>query len=87
MAHHVLDEEDDLDAHRLGVVLDVAAVFEDDSDPLSASHAGSDAGDGEHVPALEDVLQLVGGRLTVMCELKATPGDEKIDQRLVDAGG
>jgi glycerophosphoryl diester phosphodiesterase len=45
----------------------------------------ADAGDGEPVPTLEQVLQLVEGRLTVMCELKATPGEPEFDQRLVDA--
>lgn len=46
---------------------------------------GADAGDGEPVPTLDQVLQLVDGRLTVMCELKATPGEPEYDQRLVDA--
>src|SRR5690242_13463919 len=45
----------------------------------------ADAGDGEPVPTLEQVLQLAAGRLTVMCELKATPGEPEFDQRLVDA--
>ena len=45
----------------------------------------ADAGDGEPVPTLADVLALVDGRLTVMCELKATPGEADFDQRLVDA--
>ncbi|MEX1104010.1 MAG: glycerophosphodiester phosphodiesterase family protein, partial [Dehalococcoidia bacterium] len=31
---------------------------------------GADAGEGEPVPTLEQVLELVKGRLTVMCELK-----------------
>jgi glycerophosphoryl diester phosphodiesterase len=31
------------------------------------------------------VLDLVAGRLTVMCELKATPGDAAQDQACVDA--
>lgn len=51
---------------------------------LSALH-GADAGDGEPVPTLEDVLAFVNGRLTVMCELKATPGEPETDQRCVDA--
>ena len=51
---------------------------------LSALQA-ADAGDGEPVPTLEQVLSLVGGRLTVMCELKATPGEPEHDQRCVDA--
>jgi glycerophosphoryl diester phosphodiesterase len=50
-----------------------------------AALQGADAGDGEPVPTLEQVLQLVDGRLTVMCELKATPGEPAYDQRLVDA--
>jgi len=45
----------------------------------------ADAGDGEHVPTLQELLDLVAGRLTVMCELKATPGEPEYDQRLVDA--
>lgn len=50
-----------------------------------ATLQGADAGDGEPVPTLEQVLELVAGRLTVMCELKATPGEAEYDQRLVDA--
>ncbi|GMV84644.1 MAG: glycerophosphoryl diester phosphodiesterase [Dehalococcoidia bacterium] len=45
----------------------------------------ADAGGGEPVPTLDQVLALVAGRLTVMCELKATPGDPGQDQRCVDA--
>lgn len=45
----------------------------------------ADAGDGEPVPTLDQVLDLVAGRLTVMCELKATPGHPEIDQANVDA--
>lgn len=45
----------------------------------------ADAGDGEPVPTLEEVLTLVDGRLTVMCELKSTPRDSLHDQRCVDA--
>lgn len=45
----------------------------------------ADAGGGEPVPTLDQVLALVAGRLTVMCELKATPGDPEQDQRCVDA--
>lgn len=52
--------------------------------PLAALQA-ADAGDGEPVPTLDQVLELVAGRLTVMCELKATPGEPEYDQRLVDA--
>lgn len=50
-----------------------------------AQLAAADAGDGEPVPTLADVLDLVAGRLTVMCELKATPGEADHDARLVDA--
>lgn len=45
----------------------------------------ADAGNGEPVPTLDQVLALAAGRLTVMCELKATPGDPEQDQRCVDA--
>lgn len=45
----------------------------------------ANAGDGEPVPTLDQVLELVAGRLTVMCELKATTGDAEHDQRCVDA--
>lgn len=43
----------------------------------------ANAGNGEPVPTLDQVFALVGGRLTVMCELKAT--DPEQDQRCVDA--
>src|SRR5687767_12679585 len=52
--------------------------------PLATLQA-ADAGDGESVPTLDQVLELVAGRLTVMCELKATRGDPHHDQRCVDA--
>ncbi len=52
--------------------------------PLAAL-LSADAGDEEPVPTLDQVLQLVDGRMTVMCELKATPGEPAYDQRLVDA--
>lgn len=45
----------------------------------------ADAGNGEPVPTLDQVLELVAGRLTVMCELKATPGAADQDQACVDA--
>lgn len=45
----------------------------------------ADAGGGEPVPSLEQVLQLVAGRLVVWCELKATESDLEQDERLVDA--
>jgi glycerophosphoryl diester phosphodiesterase len=50
-----------------------------------AALQAADAGDGEPVPTLEQVLGLVAGRLTVMCELKATPDEPSCDQRLVDS--
>lgn len=50
-----------------------------------AELAAADAGNGEPVPTLDEVLRLVAGRLTVMCELKATPGDPAQDQHLVDS--
>ncbi len=52
--------------------------------PLSALRA-ADAGNGEWVPSLEEVLRLVAGKLTVMCELKATPEDAAHDALVVDA--
>jgi len=45
----------------------------------------ADAGNGEPVPTLDQVLELVGGRFTVMCELKATPDAPEQDQACVDA--
>lgn len=51
----------------------------------AAQLAAADAGDGEPVPSLAEVLTLVAGRLTVMCELKATPGDAAQDAALVEA--
>lgn len=45
---------------------------------------GADAGNGEPVPSLEQVLGLVAGRFAVMCELKSTPGDPKQDAMLVE---
>lgn len=52
--------------------------------PLAALQS-ADAGQGEPVPTLEQVLDLVDGRLTVMCELKSTPGDPEQDARAVEA--
>jgi glycerophosphoryl diester phosphodiesterase len=45
----------------------------------------ANAGDGEPVPTLDQVLALVAGRFTVMCELKATPDAPDQDQACVDA--
>jgi glycerophosphoryl diester phosphodiesterase len=50
-----------------------------------AALQSADAGSGEAVPTLDQVLGLVAGRLAVMCELKATPGEPGQDQQLVDA--
>lgn len=44
----------------------------------------ADAGEGEPVPTLDQVLALVDGRLSVLCELKATPGSPEQDQQCVD---
>lgn len=51
---------------------------------LSALQA-ADAGNGEPVPTLDQVFELVAGRLTIMCELKRTKDQPDQDQRLVDA--
>jgi glycerophosphoryl diester phosphodiesterase len=45
----------------------------------------ANAGDGEPVPSLDQLMAVVAGELTVMCELKQTPGDPEYDQKLVDA--
>lgn len=47
--------------------------------------AEADAGEGEHVPTLDEVFELVNGQMAVFCELKATAGDERQDSRLVAA--
>jgi glycerophosphoryl diester phosphodiesterase len=51
----------------------------------AAKLAAADAGDGEKVPTLREVLDLVDARLTVMCELKRTEGNPEQDARLVGA--
>jgi glycerophosphoryl diester phosphodiesterase len=51
--------------------------------PLEALRA-ADAGGGEPVPTLGEVLELVAGRLTVMCELKADPSQLAPDRVLVE---
>jgi len=53
-------------------------------DVTSADLARADAGEGEHVPTLAEVLALVAGRLSIFCELKATPGDAVQDAALVE---
>jgi glycerophosphoryl diester phosphodiesterase len=45
----------------------------------------ADAGDGETVPALAQVLDLVQDRLTVMCELKVDHDSGETEEDLVDA--
>ena len=45
----------------------------------------ADAGEGEHVPSLDEVLRLVAGRLTVMCELKVDHDSGATDTGLVEA--
>lgn len=45
----------------------------------------ADAGNGEPVPTLDQVFELVAGRLTIMCELKRTKDRPDQDQQLVDA--
>jgi len=55
------------------------------SEQSLAALLAADAGDGEPVPTLDQVMGLVAGRLTVMCELKATPGAPEQDQACVDA--
>ena len=54
------------------------------SEKTLAELQAADAGDGEPVPTLDQVLALVDGRLSVLCELKATPGSPEQDQRCVD---
>mgnify|MGYP001315918074 FL=1 len=51
---------------------------------MLAELQAADAGDGEPVPTLDQVLALVEGRLSVLCELKATPGSPEQDQLCVD---
>lgn len=51
----------------------------------AADLARADAGNGQPVPTLDEVLELVDGDLSVFCELKATPGRPDLDQQNVDA--
>lgn len=51
--------------------------------PLDELRA-ADAGGGEPVPTLAEVLELVSGRLVVMCELKADPSLPSPDRVLVE---
>ena len=50
-----------------------------------ADLARADAGEGEHVPSLEEVLDLVAGRIDVMCELKVAPDRPEEGTALLDA--
>lgn len=50
-----------------------------------ADLAGANAGEGEHVPSLEEVLALVAGRIAVMCELKVAPDHPEEGPALLDA--
>lgn len=45
----------------------------------------ADAGAGEHVPSLDEVLDLVAGRISVMCELKVAPEHPEEGPALLDA--
>ena len=50
-----------------------------------AQLARADAGDGEPVPALDEVLALVAGRIPVFCELKDEPDRRAEGEALLDA--
>ncbi len=50
-----------------------------------AALQAADAGGGEPVPTLDQVLDLVAGRLTVMCELKVDFEEPAVDTALLDA--
>ena len=54
-------------------------------DVALADLARADAGDGEHVPSLDEVLDLVEGRIDVMCELKVDPDHPEEGSVLLDA--
>ena len=54
-------------------------------DASLADLARADAGDGEHVPSLDEVLDLVAGRIAVMCELKVAPDHREDGPALLDA--
>ncbi len=68
---HTLDRTTDL----AGPVADV---------PL-ADLASADAGEGEPVPSLDQVLDLVAGRIAVMCEMKVAPDHPEEGPALLDA--
>jgi len=50
-----------------------------------ADLANADAGEGEHVPSLGEVLDLVAGRIDVMCELKVATDHPEEGPDLLDA--
>ena len=50
-----------------------------------ADLANADAGQGEHVPSLDEVLDLVAGRIDVMCELKVATDHPEEGPDLLDA--
>ena len=50
-----------------------------------AQLARADAGGGEPVPALDEALALVAGRIPVFCELKAAPDRRDEGEALLDA--
>ncbi len=50
-----------------------------------ADLASADAGEGEPVPSLDQVLDLVAGRIAVMCELKVAPDQPEEGPALLDA--
>jgi glycerophosphoryl diester phosphodiesterase len=52
--------------------------------PIRALRA-LEAGEGERVPTLDEVLALVASRLTVLCELKADPARPSPEEPLVEA--
>ena len=55
------------------------------ADAPLADLASADAGDGEHVPSLDEVLDLVAGRIDVMCEMKVAPDHAGEGPALLDA--
>lgn len=73
----VLLHDDTLDrtTNRSGPVRDVSL----------ADLASADAGEGEHVPSLDEVLDLVAGRIDVMCEMKVAPDRAGDGPVLLDA--
>ncbi|MCY4390551.1 MAG: glycerophosphodiester phosphodiesterase [Chloroflexi bacterium] len=54
-------------------------------DASLADLARVDAGEGEHVPSLDKVLDLVAGRIDVMCELKVAPDRPDDGPALLDS--